>query len=60
MVEEFACPECEHQSVVYPDAQEERGRVVCRSCGAFLGTLAQFRTFVVRHTTLLGTLLSGC
>jgi transcription elongation factor Elf1 len=59
MMEEFACPNCRHQSVVYPDANEDRGRVVCRTCGAFLGTLAQFRHFVVQRTTD-GIILSGC
>jgi len=49
MPEEFACPNCRRQSVIYPDATEDHTRVVCRSCGSFLGTLAQFRRFVERH-----------
>ena len=49
MSEEFAGPNCRRQSVIYPDATQDHGRVVCRTCGAFLCTLAQFRRFVQRR-----------
>jgi transcription elongation factor Elf1 len=60
MSEEFACPKCRRQSVIYPDATEDYARVVCRTCGTQLGTLAQFRRFVERPATKAGTETSGC
>ena len=61
MAEEFACPELPKTNRSFIRMhKEERGRVLCRSCGAFLGTLTQFRRFVLRRTTLSGTLSSGC
>jgi transposase-like protein len=50
MSEEFACPTCRRQSVIYPDAREDDARVVCRTCGTSFGTLSQFRRFVERFT----------
>ena len=40
MSEEFAGPNCRRQSVIYPDATQDHGRVDCRTCGTFLGTLS--------------------
>jgi hypothetical protein len=40
MSEEFAGPNCRRQSVIYPDATQDHGRVVCHTCGPFLGTLS--------------------
>jgi hypothetical protein len=33
MSEEFAGPNCRRQSVIYPDATQDHGRVVCHTCG---------------------------
>jgi transcription elongation factor Elf1 len=60
MPEEFACPNCRGQSVTYPDTTEDHARVVCRSCGTFLGTLAQFRRFVERRFAGAGADTSRC
>ncbi len=47
--EDFVCTNCGRQSVIYTGAADEDARVVCRSCGAFLGMLAQFRRTVTRR-----------
>jgi ribosomal protein S27E len=61
MSEEFTCPNCRSQSVVYPDAQDDgEARVLCRTCGTFLGTLAQFRRRVEARTARAATFTSGC
>jgi len=49
MSEDFSCPNCRRQSVTYVDTAEDDAGVVCRTCGTFLGTLAQFRRFVARR-----------
>ncbi len=49
MSEEFAGPNSRRQPVIYPDVTQDHGRVVCHTCGLFLGTLAQFRRFVQRR-----------
>ena len=60
MPEEFSCPNCRRQSVIYPDAKADHTRVVCRSCGTFLGTLTQFRLFVERGAPGVGMDTSRC
>lgn len=60
MPEEFACPKCSCQSVIYPDLPEEDEYVVCRGCGAILGSVKQFRRFVERHFVRPGASVSGC
>jgi len=60
MSEEFACPNCRRQSVIYSDMTEDHARVVCRTCGTFLGTLAQFRRFVERRFIGTGADTSRC
>jgi hypothetical protein len=60
MSEEFACPNCERQSVVYPHGAEDDARVVCRTCGTFLGTLAQFRRFIERRSSAAAIETSRC
>jgi hypothetical protein len=49
MSEEFAGPNCRRQSVIYPDVTQDRGRVVCRTCSAFLRHALTFRRFGVRQ-----------
>jgi transcription elongation factor Elf1 len=58
--DEFTCPNCRSQSVNYPDAARDWQSVTCRGCGAWLGTLAEFRRFVRRHALRSGEVTSGC
>jgi hypothetical protein len=58
--EEFACPNCDCPSVVYPDTGEDDGHVTCRACGTFFATLAQFRSSVERRAPRSDTETSGC
>jgi transcription elongation factor Elf1 len=60
MPDEFACPNCGSPSVVYPDVEEDDGRVECRGCGAFLATRGQFRRFVEARAARAGVQTSGC
>ena len=60
MSEDFACPNCQHQSVIYQDASKDDAIVECRTCGAVLGTLAQFRRFIERHVRRDGGVVSHC
>ena len=60
MTEEFACPNCSSQSVVYPDDPDDDEYVVCRACGTILATVAQFRRFVEGQLVPSGAPLSGC
>jgi transcription elongation factor Elf1 len=61
MSDEFTCPSCGRQSVVYPRAAEDDAAgVVCRTCGAFLGTLAQFRRLVERVAARAAAQTSRC
>jgi transcription elongation factor Elf1 len=60
MSDEFACPSCGCQSVVYPHAAEDDAGVMCRTCGTFLGTLAQFRRFVERVAARATEVTSRC
>ena len=60
MSDEFACPSCGSQSVVYPHAAEDDAGVVCRTCGAYLGTLAQFRRLVERVAARAAEATSRC
>jgi hypothetical protein len=60
MPEEFSCPNCRCQSVIYPDATDDDAGVVCRTCGMFLGTVAQFRRSVERRAPGASTVTSRC
>lgn len=60
LAEEFTCPKCSSQSVVYPTVAEDDAYVTCRGCGAVLATLAQFRRLVARRRLLKGGPVSGC
>lgn len=60
MPEEFACPNCGSPSVVYPNVEEDDGRVECRACGTFLATRGQFRRFVETRAARSGGHTSGC
>jgi transcription elongation factor Elf1 len=60
MPEEFACRTCGSPSVVYTDAGEDDGHVVCRRCGAFLMTRGQFRRFVDTRALRSEIHTSGC
>ena len=60
MLEEFACPKCSCQSVIYPDRSEGDEYVVCRACGTVLATVSQFRRFVERHPVRAGAATTGC
>jgi transcription initiation factor TFIIIB Brf1 subunit/transcription initiation factor TFIIB len=60
MSEEFACPNCRRQSVIYPQSVEDNARIVCRTCGTFLGTLASLRRFVERRASGGGAQTSRC
>lgn len=60
MPEEFACPNCGSPSVVYIDAEEDDGHVVCRCCGAFLMTRGQFRRLVESRNAVSAGHTSGC
>jgi ribosomal protein S27E len=60
LTEEFTCPKCSSQSVVYPASAKDDDDVTCRGCGANLGTLAQFRQLVARRLLSKGAPVSGC
>jgi ribosomal protein S27E len=60
MTEEFACPKCFSQSVVYPDLPADDEYVTCRACGTILATVSQFRQFVECHPVPSGAPFSGC
>jgi len=60
MSEEFTCPNCHHQSVIYLDTSKDDAVVECRTCGKLLGTLAQFRRAVERHVLRDGGVVSRC
>ena len=60
MVKEFACPKCSSQSVVYPDIRADEEFVLCRTCGATIATLCQFRKLVECHFISSGAHFSGC
>lgn len=60
MSDEFACYKCRRQSVIYPDEAEDDARVLCRTCGTSLGTLAQFRRFVERREQSANEHTSRC
>jgi hypothetical protein len=60
MPEEFACPKCSCQSVIYPDLPEDDECVVCRSCGTVIATVSQFRRFIDRHPVHSGAPTTGC
>jgi hypothetical protein len=60
MAEDFACPKCSSQSVVYPTVIKDDEYVTCRGCGAILATLAQFRRLVARCLLPPGSPNSGC
>jgi transcription elongation factor Elf1 len=60
MPDEFACPNCHCQSVVYPDDTADDDTVLCRSCGTVLGTLNQFRRYIERWTQNHGPFTTGC
>jgi hypothetical protein len=47
-------------SVLYTDAEEDDGHVVCRHCGTFLMTCGQFRRFVEARAALSEVHNSGC
>jgi hypothetical protein len=46
MSEEVAGPNCQRQSVIYPDATQDRGCVVCHTCGTCMVAGA---SFIERH-----------
>jgi transcription elongation factor Elf1 len=60
MAEEFSCPNCNSQSVIYPDASDDDERVVCRACGTILATMAQFRNWIERRRPGREAMTSGC
>jgi hypothetical protein len=55
----FACPRCDSPSVALPDCRQEDAHVVCRHCGALIGTLSQYRRNIERHIET-GYTHSGC
>jgi transcription elongation factor Elf1 len=60
LAEDFTCPKCASQSVVYPTAARDDEYVTCRGCGAIIATLAQFRLLVARRLLSKGAPVSGC
>jgi transcription elongation factor Elf1 len=60
LAEDFACPKCSSQSVVYPTIINDDEYVTCRGCGAILATLGQFRRLIARHLLPPGSPISGC
>jgi hypothetical protein len=60
MQEEFTCPKCSCQSIIYPDLPDDDDHVVCRTCGTFLGSVRQFRRFVERRPVRPGAAVTGC
>jgi len=60
MQEEFTCPKCSCQSIIYPDLPDDDDYVVCRTCGTFLGSVRQFRRFVERRPVRPGEAVTGC
>lgn len=60
MSEEFTCPNCMCQSVIYPKNAADDERVTCRTCGTFLATLPQFRRLIEQRPRRHGIHTSGC
>jgi uncharacterized Zn finger protein len=60
MAEEFACPNCSSQSVVYPDVPTDDEYVTCRACGTILATVSQFRRLVESLLLTSKAPVSGC
>lgn len=60
LADEFSCPQCSSQSVVYPTTPKEDAYVTCRGCGVVIATLAQFRRLVKPRLLSTRTPLSGC
>jgi transcription elongation factor Elf1 len=60
MPKEFACPNCNCPSVVYPQIPDDHERVVCRACGTALASLSQFRRIVEGSAPRGGTTTTGC
>jgi len=59
MAEEFSCPNCHSQSVIYPSSSDEDERVLCRACGTVLATMAQFR-YLIERRRAGREVISGC
>ena len=60
MPKEFACPNCNCPSVVYPQIPDGHERVMCRACGTALASLSQFRRMVEGLAPRSGTTTTGC
>jgi transcription elongation factor Elf1 len=60
MPEEFACPNCNCQSVIYPQVPADQERVVCRACGTALASLSQFRRLIEGLPPRRGATATGC
>jgi uncharacterized Zn finger protein len=60
MVEEFACPKCFSQSVIFPDVPADDAFLRCRACGTIIATVSQFRELVECHLAPSGANFSGC
>jgi transcription elongation factor Elf1 len=60
LADEFTCPKCSSQSVVYPSIHKDEEHVTCRGCGAIIATLAQFRRLIAHRILSKGAPVSGC
>ncbi len=58
MTDGFSCPRCDSPSVALPDERLDEAHVVCRRCGALIGTLRQYRHTLERRFE--GYMHSGC
>lgn len=49
MMDGFSCTRCDGASIEFPSDPKDDAHVVCRSCGALIGTLGQFRRNIERQ-----------
>ena len=57
----FSCTRCDSPSVAFPAEREDEAHVVCRNCGALVGTLSQFRRKIEHpHRANAHHVVSGC
>ena len=57
----FSCTRCDSPSVAFPTERRDEAHVVCRNCGALIGTLSQFRRKIEpRHRADTAHIVSGC
>ena len=60
MADGFSCHRCESPSVAFPQQTQDDAHVVCRHCGALIGTLSQYRRNIERQYRSRSEYVSGC